>query len=237
MNIVDQDKGSILEIIEGTADLVRKLAGPMAEEVGLMFGDRVGVYRVKNWVKTMQKTERILREAGLSPNAVPGRLFLPIIENCSVEDDDSLQELWAGLLASASQQTGSVSPSFVETLKQLTPADARVLERIYVGLSNPRKGMPLGEGMSINPFSFTERGGAPPGVSADTFERIGLIRRDFDVKLKGRHTWNRVPGSVEDALNFVESEMRYQFVLTGYAVGFIKACHGPRVKSESDSHS
>lgn len=48
----------------------------------------------------------------------------------SIEDDETLQEMWAGLLATASQQTNTISPSFIETLKQLTPDDARHLEVI-----------------------------------------------------------------------------------------------------------
>jgi len=79
-------------------------------------------------VKTLRKTERILREAGLPANAVPTRLLFPIVDASSIEDDETLQEMWAGLLATASQQTDSVSPSFIETLKQLTPDDARHLE-------------------------------------------------------------------------------------------------------------
>jgi hypothetical protein len=50
----------------------------------------------------------MLRNAGLPPGAVPPRLLLPIIENSSLEDNDSLQGLWAGLLATASQQTDAV---------------------------------------------------------------------------------------------------------------------------------
>src|SRR5690348_1104433 len=110
---------------EKIADLVNKLAGPLAEEAGLMLGDKVRVHRVKNWIATTQKTERLLREAGVSPRAVPPRLFLPIMEACSVEDNETLQDMWAGLLASASRKPDDVSPSFVETLKQLVPHEAR----------------------------------------------------------------------------------------------------------------
>jgi hypothetical protein len=88
-----------LKIIDKAADLLHKLAGPMAEEFGALFGDKVRVYRVKNLVATIQKTERILRDAGLPANAVPSRLLLPIVENSSVEDNETLQEMWAGLLS------------------------------------------------------------------------------------------------------------------------------------------
>ena len=44
-------------------DLVHKLSGPMAEEAGMMLGDKVRVYRVKNWINTVRKTERLLRDS------------------------------------------------------------------------------------------------------------------------------------------------------------------------------
>jgi len=222
------DAGEILKsgAVDKAADLLHKLAGPMFEEFGAMLGDRVRTYRVKNLVRTVQITEKLLRDAGLPANAVPPRLLLPIIENSSVEDNEFLQKLWAGLLATASQQTDSVSPSFVETLKQLTPDEARYLEHVYMTLLESRNREPTGS-MPITPYAFTERWGAPPGVSADTFERLGLIRRDFDVRLQYRNTRGRQPSSVDEALDALEPEMRYQFVFTQYAVSFLEACHGP----------
>jgi hypothetical protein len=229
---MEEATSSILRISDRVADLVQKLAGPMAEEVGLILGDKVRVYRYKNWISTAKKTERMLRDAGLAPNAVPPRLLLPIIESSSIEDDGSIQELWAGLLASASQQGDLVSPSFVETLKQLAPAEARHLEQIYKGLSNHPYGNPTRE-TPVSPYVFTERGGAPPGISSDVFERLGLIRRDYDVKLQSRSS-SRQPDSIESAIDSINAEMRFQYVLTGYAIKFLRACHGPQAGLGSD---
>jgi hypothetical protein len=53
------------------------------------------------------------------------------MEASSVEDNETLQDMWAGLLATASQETDAVWPSFVETLKQLTPDEARYLQRLH----------------------------------------------------------------------------------------------------------
>jgi hypothetical protein len=177
-------------------------------------------------IKTFQETERLLGDARLQASAVPLRLLLPIIESSSIEDNESLQKLWAGLLATASQKTDSVSPSFVETLKQLTPDEARHLEHVYMTLLKSRNSEPT-VSMPITPYAFTERWGAPKGVSADSFERLGLIRRDFDVRIKYRSRGGRQPSSVDEALDALEPEMRYQFVFTQFAISFLAACHGP----------
>ena len=218
------------------ADIIHKLFAPMAEEYGLLLGDNAKVYRLKNLVSVLTKTQKILSDANLPPNAVPPRLALPILEASSLEDDETLQSLWAGLLATASQQTDSVSPSFIETLKQLTPDEARHLEHVYKTLQKSSKQKILANS-PVSPYAFTERWGAPSGVSSDTFERLGLIRRDFDVKLRSRSTLSsrREPRTIkeatyaiEEAIDAVEPEMRYQFVLTQYVVSFLEACNGPQ---------
>jgi Abortive infection alpha len=64
-------------------------------------------------------------------NAVPPHLLLPIIESASLEDNPTIQDTWSGLLASASDRTNELSPSYVEILKQLTPIDARSMKVLY----------------------------------------------------------------------------------------------------------
>ena len=215
------------------ADIVHKLAGPLAEEYGLLLADKAKVYRVKNWVSVITKTQKILSDAKLPPNAVPPRMFLPIPEASSLEEDETLQSLWAGLLATASQQTDSVSPSFVETLKQLTPDEARHLEHVYKTIRESGKREMLANS-PVTPYAFTKAWGAPPGVSSDTYERLGLIRRDFEVSLRSRSSSSRLPSSIEEAVGFVEPEMRYRFLLTPYVVSFLEACNGPRPSSITD---
>lgn len=216
------------------ADIFHKLAGPLAEECGLLLADKVKVYRLKNWVSVITKAQKILSDAGLPPNVVPPRMFLPILEASSIEEDETLQSLWAGLLATASQQTDSISPSFVETLKQLSPDEARHLEHIYKTMRESNRRETLANS-PVSPYAFTKASGAPPGVSSDTYERLGLIRRNFDVKLRTRSSNGRRPSTIEAAVDSVEPEMRYTYVLTPYVVSFLEACNGPRPSSSTES--
>ena len=209
--------------VDKVADLVHKLAGPMFAEFGAILADKVRVYRAKNLVSTVRKTERILREAGLPGNAVPTRLLLPIMEASSVENTETLQEMWAGLLATASQQTDSVSPSFVETLKQLTPDEARHLELIYQETLKFLAKERLTAETEIVLWAFGARGyigpkefDIPQGVYPDTYERLGLLRRTYKV------------GSSFDGWNQkVSSEVDYWYEFTEYAIRFRDACRGP----------
>jgi len=219
-------------------DLLKKLAGPAFEELGAILGDSVRVFRVKNLLRTTERTKRILEDAGLHPKPVPSRLLLPILDTCSVEDNDDLQERWAGLLASASQETDSLSPSFIETLKQLTPNEAKHCDYIFEELSKSYKRVPT-DSDPIPHHAFTEAWGAPKGAR-ETYERLGLIWREYEVKLE-RHAWRIALDSedtagmvsdIESALENLEAGVEYQYHLTGYAFRFLKACRGPRKEEE-----
>lgn len=237
--------GEILKsgAVTNLTDLLKKLAGPAFEELGAIFADNVRVYRVKNLLKTTEKTKRILLDAGLRPNPIPSRLLLPILDTCSVEDNDDLQERWAGLLASASQETDSLSPSFIETLKQLTPEEAKHCDHIFVEVSKLYKGNPT-SGDPVPPHAFTKAWGAPKGV-LETYERLGLIRRDYRVKVEsGAWGINFDPkdmantvNDIESALDDIEAEVEYQYLFTAYAVSFLKACRGPQKDEERESPS
>lgn len=98
-----------------------------------MLGNRAREYRLRNAVKIFMRTRQMLADAGLSPDSIAPRLFLPAIEAASIEDDESLQERWAALLANAADPSHrkTISLSYVEALKQLTPEQAIFLDRIY----------------------------------------------------------------------------------------------------------
>lgn len=221
-------------------DMVKKFLGPALEEYGAIFADKVRVHRVKNLIATTEKTKRILEDAGLEANQIPSRLLLPILDTCSVEDNDDLQERWAGLLASASQGGDSVSPSFVETLKQLTPKEAKHCDHMLVELTKLYKRSPTKED-AIPYQAFTKVWEAPAGMS-DTCERLGLIRRDYNVEMgtnsfrymaDDKETIETTLGEVERAFDDLEAELQHRYVFTAYALRFFKACRGPKKASKA----
>jgi hypothetical protein len=204
-------------------DLLHRLTGPMFDEFGAILADRVRVYRAQNLVSTVQRTERILRDAGLPANAVPTRLLLPIMESSSVENTETLQEMWAGLLATASQQNDSVSPSFIETLKQLTPDEVRHLEIICQETLKVLAKERLTAETELVLWAFGARSyigpkefDIPPSVYPDTYERLGLIRRTYTVNSRFDRSDEKVSSEVDGWYEFTE-----------YAIRFLDACHGP----------
>jgi Abortive infection alpha len=202
------------------ADLTKRLAGPLVDELGMMLGDRMKVYRTKNWVAVVQKTSKILEAAHIPAKAVPPRLFLPILDSCSMESEEALQDLWAGLLGSASEDPDAISPSFFETLKQLKPSEARTLSALFdrvVKIEGPRD--PIfdgvdkhGEPMEYIDFSAHFVDEALERSAIETFERLGVIRRQYELDASDE---SRV------------SSIYHAWVFTEYGRSLVLACSGP----------
>lgn len=85
---------------------------------------------------------------------------------------------WTAL--NSSQQTDSVLPSFVETLKQLTPDEARHLQAVYIRVR--AKGLRFPAKTLMDTRSFLRD--SPGGMTTDSFERLGLLRREIEVELR-----------------------------------------------------
>ena len=125
-------KEGISAAVEAAKEFLSKLVGPAAEEIGLLLQDQIKLYRFKNQLRILAKAESMLLKAGRTPNAVPFRTLLPILEAAASEDDESLSNKWAALLAnSAAKAEGYAShPSFPRILSEIAPIEARFLDSL-----------------------------------------------------------------------------------------------------------
>ena len=108
-------------------ELILTVLKPVATEIGELMGDSVKQYRMKNFIKTLIKTEKILKKHGISPSSIKPKYMLPIVEGISLEDDEMIQYLWANLLATSIKEQ-ETDPHHITILKShLTKNDALVL--------------------------------------------------------------------------------------------------------------
>src|SRR5258708_6997962 len=96
------DYGEIAKAVKPLVDNLAKLTGPMSEELGLYFGDKVRAFRQRNITTIVDASIKRLEKAGKPADPVPPRLLLPILDAASLEANPTLQDMWSGLLASAS---------------------------------------------------------------------------------------------------------------------------------------
>ena len=114
--------------------LLSRLLGPLADEVGVYLADnfRKWRWRMENFEKIAQRCE-IEKEA----RAIDDKSLMPVSEGdayrltdaCSLEDNETVQELWAGLITSAMNHEKKTSGlrAFIDILKAIGPVEAGLL--------------------------------------------------------------------------------------------------------------
>lgn len=120
------------------SELMKDLLGPMAQNIGLILGqitDIARFYAEDNVAKIFKKWARQRKGKPLDTEAF--RRVLPLLRDAAMQSDDELQERWASLLENAATAANGVLPSFGQVLSQLTPVQARYLDRIWERVSAP----------------------------------------------------------------------------------------------------
>jgi hypothetical protein len=124
-------KGSV----DGAGAFLSRICLPVAEEFGLLLKDKVGHWRANNAAKIANKAEILLnRQASDGPVFAHPLLIGRIIEHGSWQDDDLVQNMWAGVLASSCTKTGQDQHNIIYTrlLEQLTTSQAHFIEHICI---------------------------------------------------------------------------------------------------------
>lgn len=105
------------------------MLGPAADELAEMWKDQIRMYRYVLQVKCVEKATKMLKDAGLKPQAVPPKILFPLLDGASFEDNENLHTMWAALLANAASPENAEMgrPGFIATLKHLAPDEAALL--------------------------------------------------------------------------------------------------------------
>lgn len=102
---------------------------PTLKEAG---EDLKGLYvRFKGKNLTAVVTHAAALTEGHSVEPVAGRILFPLLERASVDDDPSLQEVWARMLANAATGYVDVHPRFSTILANVTPREVHLLNYVY----------------------------------------------------------------------------------------------------------
>ena len=116
-----------LATAKGYADIILK---PPLEQIGGILSDTIGLWRLKNQVNVMLKAKKFLEAKGVSnPTKLQPDIFVPLLEQASYTEDETLSDMFARLLAANAdaERSSEVHPSFAKVLGQLSSVDARVL--------------------------------------------------------------------------------------------------------------
>ena len=146
----------------GAAEAVlSRICLPAAEELGLMFRDKVRYWRLNNIINVINKSEGKLNfdDEKLTLTAHP-KVVHEIMENASWTDDDNIQAMWAGLLiSSCNEKEGDDSNLlFTNTLKLLTSNQVKTINFLCINCKKKidRHGFIMAEDMELTDDQLSE---------------------------------------------------------------------------------
>ncbi len=148
-----QEKDALIDVLpsKAAADVAMAVAGGASEGIrgtvgdvwGGIIGDRVRQWRQRNLVETLERTAIFLEEKGIDlkdAKALSDGAVYQIFENASKCEDESLQEMWAGLLAR--EMTEPITAAKLQTmskiLSEMSSGDA-VLLKLMVNIEKQVK--------------------------------------------------------------------------------------------------
>jgi hypothetical protein len=145
------------------------LCGPFLQDAIGLVHDRLRYYRAGNLLRLREKYKQAIEKRGIkSTQAIPPHIALPIFEAAAIEEDESLRELWANLLASAAdpQFEGSVRRCFIDMARQLDPSDAVAFTWAYHQLRKRQDKAPL------NVTEIIEHAKSDPSTSGPIIDNL-----------------------------------------------------------------
>ncbi len=128
---VAKTTGKALDAAQSGGAYLARMLGTVPEDVvGLLGGDLLRQYRIRNWHRISEKTFDKLDQRGVEQlQPLNAKVIVPLLEATSNEGNETLQDMWAELLANAMDPDHDVSLQrvYIDTLKQFEPIDVRIL--------------------------------------------------------------------------------------------------------------
>jgi hypothetical protein len=123
--------GQFVELTTKVAGFVLKVMGPASIEFGGIFEDLTRFYRYKRLLTISDKVESLLARRKIEGKTTPisPRVAIPMLDAASLEDDETLQDVWAKLIANSMDPhfEAAIHPGYIEIVKQMSPDEAIIL--------------------------------------------------------------------------------------------------------------
>jgi hypothetical protein len=126
--------GKGFDLLGKAGESVGRLFGVAIDHLAAGMGDKAALWRYKNMLKISDEVDDIHKARGMAGKVIPlpPEFALPILEAASLEVEQEVQSLWAGLIANATDPGKAYKPKkvFVETLRGMQGLDAVILKTL-----------------------------------------------------------------------------------------------------------
>jgi len=131
---VAKTTGQVINVVDRLGSFFAKVMGEPIETTCDMLADTLKFKRWERQLALLEKAEALINQKGLGSKfrLITPKLALPIFHNASIEDDDTLHDLWSKLLVSSLDPEMNKSRiAFIDIIKQLDPLDVNVLTELH----------------------------------------------------------------------------------------------------------
>lgn len=101
-----------------------------------ILGDHVAVWRWKNAKKIIEKARKFSEVHKISLKTIPSKFLVEFLESASLEEEESVQDIWAKILASEGREPNSFSIRTIGALKLMNKNDAETFSSLFRYLIN-----------------------------------------------------------------------------------------------------
>jgi len=205
-------------LIEVATQFALAICKPVADEIGELLADPIRSFRLKNQVKLLNKVKAQLDNCGISPAHVAPRILMPLLDTASWEEDESMIDRWANLLANAANPNSrsNVQIGYVDALKQLSPREALVMDTLYDYYNET-----------------VSKGQAPDIEGAQLQTTAGIEEREFETAMDNLFRLNLLTTSGALLANpqlgekFYSKRSNTSIQFTRFGHSFVSACRPP----------
>lgn len=131
---VAKTTGQAISTIEKIGSFFSKILGESISATSGMLADALKFKRWERQIILIDKAEKILSKRPL-PNGtrvISPKLALPIFQYASIEENESLHDIWANLLATALDAACQTPrSSYIDVIRQLEPIDISILNFLH----------------------------------------------------------------------------------------------------------
>jgi hypothetical protein len=220
--------GKAIDAARDLGGFFGKVLGPAATELGQTLHDWTRLYRYQNLLRIRDKVEAIHAARRLEGKtvAVPPKYAIPMLENASLEEDDTLQDMWAGLIANATdpQKRLNLKRVFSDVLSSLEPLDGQVLRHLSAQGWKMFRNVP-GGGITV-PALVASSGATESDIqiSLQNLHRLGLIVDEYIAGMGPSSRSKQSPeiGTTSFGIRVIAPDTSFRPSSLGFAL--LKAC-------------
>ena len=247
VNIIKHEGEGELEItpeeIEGT---LRAITPEAVRQAGGILSDTVRSWRVMNEMRIVKRVQEYAKKHGIKLGPVALKVLAPLLETASLEEDATLQKMWAALLLNASAKTADVETRYIDMLKQLSAVEVKLLDYFYDKYfeSDDNPNDVLAAVTNLPPIHIQDVAIELSRLGYLKLAKNSFIPSDSDLPWVERtfddivrlNIWDRrIPSESQHLPNDIDIplvDIRYGFTWLGFA--FVHACKYPENKSPED---